>query len=749
MSKGRQILSLSKGFTIVEILIVAPIVILVIGVFVTAVVNMTGDVLATRASNVLSYNIQDALNRIEQDVDSSSGYLATNNITLTSPQGYDDSTASFKNVGANGTMLILNTYATTSNPLNSTSIVYTPSPNLCGSNLVSQNPPVMMNIIYFVKNGTLWRRVVAPSNYATIGCSVPWQQPSCAAGTSGGPFCEAQDTRLVDGIVPGTGFSVGYYTSASSTTANSTASDSGQSDSARQAALQSTNTASVTINAASTVAGRNVSQSGTMRATPNSITPSTSDIVTNGLALNLDAGNLASYPGSGTIWTDLSGNGNNGTLNGGVTYNPANGGVMAFDGASGYVNIPNSSSILPSTGNISTLSCFKALATGVDGGSIILNKESEYELSAGGGNIDYAFRPNWAWVGATSFNVSQFYCVAVTYDQSYQRMYINGTQVYSAPLSGAIGNLFSNDLRIGARGAPGLAGAFFNGQIATVQIYNRALSAAEVQQNFNAFSSRYNYQYVKALVVAGGGGGGGSTGGGGGGGGVIYSPSTAILSGTSYSIVIGAGGAISGNQSQGKNGSNSTFNGLAAIGGGGGGYSAGGTSGASGLNGGSGGGGQNYYGSYISGIGTSGQGYNGGLLGISAGSGGGGAGGNGGVGATANAGGVGGVGIANSISGSSVYYGGGGGGASGGGGGNGGGGNSADVGSNGTPNTGGGGGGGWSYASGNGGAGGSGVVIISYPTGSLNINVTGTVATTTSNGNTIQKFTGNGTFTVN
>jgi len=265
-----------RGFTIVEMLIVAPIVILVIGIFITAVVNMTGDVLATRASNVLSYNIQDALNRIEQDVDSSGGYLATNNITLTSPQGYDDITASFKNVGANGTMLILNTYATTSSPLNSTSIVYTPSPNLCGSNLVSQNPPVMMNIIYFVKNGTLWRRVVAPSNYMTIGCSVPWQQPSCAPGFTTPSFCKTQDTRLVDGIVSGTGFGVGYYTSASSTIANSTASDSGQSDSARQAALQSTNTASVTINATSTVAGRNISQSGTMRAiSPNNNTTTT------------------------------------------------------------------------------------------------------------------------------------------------------------------------------------------------------------------------------------------------------------------------------------------------------------------------------------------------------------------------------------------------------------------------------------------------------------------------------------------
>jgi type II secretory pathway pseudopilin PulG len=278
MSQNNQITHIRKhGFTIVEMLIVAPIVILVIGVFVTAVVNMTGDVLATRSANALSYSIQDALNRIEQDVDLSGGYLATNNITLAPPQGYNgDAThpsdvTNFHNADAtNGTMLILNTYATTSNPLTSTrSLVYASGrPNACGSTSINQNPPVMMNVIYFVKNGTLWRRVVAPSFYATVGCiggsvGAPWQQPSCAPGASG-TICKTQDMRLVDGIASG-GFSVSYYPSPSSTTANITASDSGSADGVRQTALQANNTVGVTISAASTVAGRSISQSGTMR----------------------------------------------------------------------------------------------------------------------------------------------------------------------------------------------------------------------------------------------------------------------------------------------------------------------------------------------------------------------------------------------------------------------------------------------------------------------------------------------------
>jgi hypothetical protein len=246
---------------------------------------------------------------------------------------------------------------------------------------------------------------------------------------------------------------------------------------------------------------------------------------------------------------------------------------------------------------------------------------------------------------------------------------------------------------------------------------------------------------INTLVVAGGGSGGGGTAGGGGAGGVV-STLTDVNVG-SYPVVVGAGGGVPGNQKSGINGVNSSFNGVAAIGGGGGGYS---QPASCGLSGGSGGGGQDYYGVSTSGLGTALQGNPGGPLGNASGSGGGGAGGGGWNGETAYVGGAGGIGIQSSISGTSQYYGGGGGGGVGGLGGLGGGGNGADAaGIAGTANTGGGGGGGFSYATGNGGAGGSGIVIISYPTGS----VTATGGTmTTSGGYTIHTFTGNGTLSV-
>jgi len=172
--------------------------------------------------------------------------------------------------------------------------------------------------------------------------------------------------------------------------------------------------------------------------------------------------------------------------------NPAINPQLYFDGSNDYLNIPHSSNIAPFTGYISVEAVFNASSAGSENGSIIYNKENEYEMSAGGGYISYAFRPNWAWVGATPFNTNQWYHTMVTYDQSFQRLYVNGTQVYSAALSGPIGNLYSSDLRIGARGAPGSAYGFFNGYIPVVKVYNRALSAGEVRDNYSHYKTRFN-----------------------------------------------------------------------------------------------------------------------------------------------------------------------------------------------------------------------------------------------------------------
>jgi hypothetical protein len=194
----------------------------------------------------------------------------------------------------------------------------------------------------------------------------------------------------------------------------------------------------------------------------------------------LSHGNATAY--------DLSGNNNHGNRQLGISY--SNGGYV-FNGSTNYISVPDSPSIRPTSGVITTIVWFKATGDNGINGSILINKENEYEISAGGGYITYAFRPNWAWVGNTAFSLNTWYCVAITYDQSYQRLYLNGVQQYSAALTGAIGNAYSDTLKIGARGGAAGTGSYFPGVIAKVQVYNRALSQTEITQNFNADRAKF------------------------------------------------------------------------------------------------------------------------------------------------------------------------------------------------------------------------------------------------------------------
>lgn len=265
-----------KGFTLIEMLVVAPIVILAIGAFLTVVISMTGEVIASRATNNLTYNVQDALARIEEDTKLSAGFLAQNSVTLSAAngQGYNNDATNFTNVGGtSGTSLILNMVATTANPLSTTSqyIFLKDQPNPCAS--AQNNIPLAYNVVYFVKDSTLWRRVIMPTQYAdttNYACSAAWQQPSCSPiwlATQGGtPFCRTDDIKLVEGITT-SDFVVQYFTNSSAGSANTTASDSGATVSARNSALLATTTLAVTINANQNAGGRAISQSSNVRAT--------------------------------------------------------------------------------------------------------------------------------------------------------------------------------------------------------------------------------------------------------------------------------------------------------------------------------------------------------------------------------------------------------------------------------------------------------------------------------------------------
>lgn len=268
----------TPGFTLVEMIIIAPIVILAIGAFIAVIVNLTGEVMSSRGSNTLAYSVQDALNSIEADVKLSTTFLATNSISVVSTkQGYTvsgttGSTQSFANYDTaySPPALILNSLVTDGNPLSlTTSTIYLANkPNSCSDvRLYSKNTPMTMNIVYYVANNTLWRRVIMPADYATTsircGSKAPWQKPSCLPGSTV-TFCKASDQKLIEGISPDD-FQFDYYNSMSASTSDPVAKSTSYSHSARNAALQSDPVIKVTLTAKKTIAGRAISSTGSIR----------------------------------------------------------------------------------------------------------------------------------------------------------------------------------------------------------------------------------------------------------------------------------------------------------------------------------------------------------------------------------------------------------------------------------------------------------------------------------------------------
>lgn len=222
------------------------------------------------------------------------------------------------------------------------------------------------------------------------------------------------------------------------------------------------------------------------------------NIVTSGLVLHLDAGKTASYPGTGTTWTDLSGNGNNGTLTNGPTYSSANGGSIVFDGVNDYVLTPVNIDANPNT----VSAWFNASAINGERGIVITdngNWDKGFEITDGVFNIHIGNNLSSTGVSALS---NTWYFGTIVYTSISMSFYINGANIWSGGAPGAtsgstveIGRAYYNLYDIGG------GSRFFIGNISQVQIYNRALSAAEVLQNYNATKARYHTLIQDGLVL--------------------------------------------------------------------------------------------------------------------------------------------------------------------------------------------------------------------------------------------------------
>jgi len=222
-------------------------------------------------------------------------------------------------------------------------------------------------------------------------------------------------------------------------------------------------------------------------------------INTSNLIVQLDSSNATSYPGSGTTWTDLSGNGKNMTLVNGPTFESANANSIVFDGTNDYALSASSLYNMSTFKSISTFIWWYPQAAGQivsELGQGTINSgwhDSQIEINSGG-QISFSVWDNYIdkiVSSAKSFNA--WYNLGFTYNDSNSTTtaYINGASIGSVVNARATqnGNFFytiaaqdSTNMGTFAYGK-GKCGAFYH--------YNRALSAGEVLTNFQADRGRF------------------------------------------------------------------------------------------------------------------------------------------------------------------------------------------------------------------------------------------------------------------
>ena len=226
------------------------------------------------------------------------------------------------------------------------------------------------------------------------------------------------------------------------------------------------------------------------------------DISESGLVLYLDAGNSRSYPSSGTTWNDISGNNNSGTLTNGPTFSSNNLGSIAFNSSSlQYVNIANPTVFDFANTTFTTSVWVKTISTATQ---LIITKG----YTSGGwtialqpdGTVEVGTKNNTT--GATAcgrasvavINDNMWHCISAICTTSTTVVNSNDIQIYIDGIlnQGAITKSLTYsteaaNLNIGRRSI----GLYFTGNVANLQIWNRALSPQEILQNFNAQRSRF------------------------------------------------------------------------------------------------------------------------------------------------------------------------------------------------------------------------------------------------------------------
>lgn len=217
------------------------------------------------------------------------------------------------------------------------------------------------------------------------------------------------------------------------------------------------------------------------------------------LVVYLDAGNLNSYPGSGTGWTNITPgvNRDNATLSNGATFSSADGGSIDFDGTNDYASTgttlgavadglfadASSSWSVTSFFNSDTVASGKGIITGKGGGT---GASATYATFRNGSNLNVRLRGGTVTTVST-ISANTWYEVTVTWDGSTAKAYLNG--VFATNLAVGTAAVQASNFTIGATG--GGLNTYFDGKVSLALVYNRALTASEVTENFDFFKGRY------------------------------------------------------------------------------------------------------------------------------------------------------------------------------------------------------------------------------------------------------------------
>jgi hypothetical protein len=220
-------------------------------------------------------------------------------------------------------------------------------------------------------------------------------------------------------------------------------------------------------------------------------------IVTNGLVLCLDAANQKSYPGSGTIWYDLTGNFNNGTLINGPTFSSDNGGSIVFDGIDDYTDCGTFTGLGSSNRTINVW--FKIISLSVSGNKRIISLATDntstdtpaftlgYSTTLTSLNIGLGGNPYNGYLTLPAFTLNTWINICGSINSNTISVYVNGNFFNNATNTGTVG---ANPIVYLGR-YNNFYGQYGNINIAQTSIYNRALSAQEVLQNYNATKTRF------------------------------------------------------------------------------------------------------------------------------------------------------------------------------------------------------------------------------------------------------------------